>query len=149
MTFPYDRPDWRAAADLLAEHRTDDETVLAPDIFHFVVPHIFREVDTRLHPGRDYDWVIVERATMGRFDHEFLRRTLPATMRVALANDTLLVWCRQSMHRVPTLMMATPEVLSFFAAAHELTDDADTEFRHDPVLASPKDRKSTRLNSSH
>jgi hypothetical protein len=55
MSFPYHDKLWTDAASYLSARIRDDERVLAPDIFWWLFPKIYRYGDPWADPGRSYD----------------------------------------------------------------------------------------------
>ncbi len=136
MTFPYHDPLWREVAEFIFERRWPDETVLAPDIFHYVFDHIHRDVNTWLHPEVAYDWLIVDLDDFGRQSAEFLHSVVPATMHPVLANERFVVWSHRSNTRVPAISTSSIPVLRYFATIRELGEGFTTmpDLSADPVL---------------
>ena len=136
MTFPYNDPLWREAAGFILDRRQPDESVLAPDIFHYVFEHIHRDVNTWLHPTITYDWVVVNLHDFGRQSAHFLSTVVPTTMHPVFANHTFVVWSARSNTRVQPISTSATPVLRYFASVHELGEGYTTmpDLSAEPVL---------------
>ena len=93
MSFPYHDRLWSGVADFIAARARPGESILAPDIFWYRLPRIYRYPNTFLHPDADYDWAIVHKGELGFLSRRVLERVVAG--RAVFANDVFVIWQRE------------------------------------------------------
>lgn len=96
MSFPHHDPNWTAAADYLDSQGIGEAALLAPDLFWRRFPAVFRYVNTRMEPARDYDWVVAHKGELGQFSHAFLQR-LQTHYRPVYANAVFVILAQKDL----------------------------------------------------
>lgn len=91
MSFPYHDKLWTDAASYLSARIRDDERVLAPDIFWWLFPRIYRYGDPWADPARRYDWVVLHKGEMQHLPRAFLDE-VAVGMAPVFANDVFVIW---------------------------------------------------------
>ncbi|MCW5772757.1 MAG: class I SAM-dependent methyltransferase [Rhodospirillaceae bacterium] len=123
MSFPYDDPDWVAAAAFVAAHRQPDETILAPDAFVFRVPRIARYANTRLRPDTHYDWAALHLWMLDALAPAYLAG-LHRVLRPVFANGTFILFARNA--ALPRLGRFDPGWRRFRRRRREVLAAGDT-----------------------
>ena len=93
MSFPYHDGLWTDVADFIAARTRPGDSVLAPDIFWYRLPRIYRYQNTFLHPDTDYDWAIVHKGELGFLSRRVLERLTGG--HAVFANDVFVIWQRE------------------------------------------------------
>jgi hypothetical protein len=68
--------------------------ILAPDIFWWRFPKIYRYVNTSLRPSFRYDWIILHKGLLEELPRAFVARSLEV-LRPAFANEVFVVLSRR------------------------------------------------------
>ena len=137
MSFPYHDQNWVAAADCVRTCAKPEDRILAPDIFWWQFPKIYRYRDPFLHPQAEYDWAILHKGELGRLPQSFLNR-LVRTREPIFANDVFVVLGNNTKHDV--LDRNNPHVGAMFARLTELERQGDRpppDFADDQILPDP------------
>src|SRR4051812_44290603 len=121
MSFPWHDPPWCEVGDLLASSARAGERILAPDLFWWRFPALWRYVPTNLTAGSDYDWVVVHKGELPAIPRPFLEHVV-ATATPVLANEVFVVFAARSGEQpgVRGVETGSPHLLSFVAALAQL-----------------------------
>jgi SAM-dependent methyltransferase len=133
MSFPHDDPYWCAAADFLIARAGKAEAILAPDLFWWRFPKIYRYANTRLRPDFAYDWVVVHKGMAEELPGPFLKHMVER-LKPAFANEVFVIYgarggLRDNNH-VRALLQQLPALLS-------RPEPAPAPAEEDPVLPEP------------
>jgi SAM-dependent methyltransferase len=129
MSFPWHDPPWREVGDLLESETAPGERVLAPDLFWWRLPELWRYVPANVGVDATYDWVVVHKGELPAIPRPFLEHVV-ATMTPVLANEVFVVFAaRPEARRVDP---QSPHVLSFLNTLAHLP--AEPEVEH-PVVS--------------
>ncbi len=93
MSFPWDDPAWCEVGDLL-DRLVDSGSalrILAPDLFWWRVPELWRYVPANVAGDEAFDVVVVHKSEMRFVPHHFLE-AVAATMRPVCANAVFVVF---------------------------------------------------------
>jgi SAM-dependent methyltransferase len=117
MSFPWHDPPWREVGDLLEVEVASGERVLAPDLFWWRLPELWRYVPANLTADADFDWVVVHKGELPAVPRPFLEHVV-ATMTPALANEVFVVFANDARHA--PVDPRSPHLLPFVAALAQL-----------------------------
>jgi SAM-dependent methyltransferase len=110
MSFPWDDSQWCEVGDLLESGPAPGDRILAPDLFWWRLPTLFRYVPENVGTERAYEWVVVHKGEMDAIPRPFLEGVV-ATMRPVLANEVFVVWSRDQ--HLPGVERSSPHLLAF------------------------------------
>ena len=95
MSFPYHDRFWCDAANFVRQRAGRADSILAPDIFWWRFPKIYRYVNTRLRPGLQYDWIILHKGLIEELPDAFVVRCLE-DLKPVFANEVFVILARSS-----------------------------------------------------
>ena len=110
MSFPWHDPPWCEVGDLLESAATPGDRILAPDLFWWRLPVVFRYVPENVGTDHSYEWVVVHKGEMDAIPRPFLE-AIVARMRPVLANEVFVVWSRDESQ--PIVELSSPHLLAF------------------------------------
>jgi SAM-dependent methyltransferase len=131
VSFPWHDPPWCEVGDLLESSARSGERVLAPDLFWWRFPSLWRYVPANLTGASDYDWVVVHKGELPAIPRPFLEHIVAGTTPV-LANEVFVVFAARPGER--RVEPGSPHLLSFVAALAHLPPEPEV------ALAAVSDR---------
>jgi SAM-dependent methyltransferase len=135
LSFPYHDRFWCDTASFVKRHAERTHAILAPDIFWWRFPKIYRYVNTRLRPSFGYDWIILHKGLLEELPRAFVMRSLEE-LQPAFANEVFVVLSR----RPPApLQPDDPHFLALTQQLESLQLDKGepTSLAAEPVLPEP------------
>ena len=90
MSFPYHDRFWCETADFVETHAARRDAILAPDIFWWRFPKIYRYINTRLRPDFQYDWIVLHKGSVNELPAPFVVQSCAALYPV-FANEVFVV----------------------------------------------------------
>jgi ubiquinone/menaquinone biosynthesis C-methylase UbiE len=91
MSFPHHDRHWTDAAEFLSARASVDDRILAPDLFWWQFPRIFRYVNTWADSDVNYDWVVVHKGELAQLPQAFLA-SLADNYRPVFANEVFVIF---------------------------------------------------------
>ena len=123
MSFPWHDPPWCEVGDLLDGAVAPGDRLLAPDLFWWRFPTLWRYVPDNLLVDSDYDWVVVHKGELPAIPRPFLEHVV-ATATPVLANEVFVVFAARpwtSTHPpLPSVDPRSPHLLAFVRALARL-----------------------------
>jgi SAM-dependent methyltransferase len=134
MVFPWQDPHWAETARWITAEGRPERSILAPDMFQWVLPRLRRYADTRFRPGARYDLVLLHKGTLDLVTAGFARRA-QRDMTVLHANPVFAVMTEDP--AAAPLDEALPDVASLREALALRMARPDPPPPPDPVLPDP------------
>jgi SAM-dependent methyltransferase len=117
VSFPWHDPPWCEVGDLLEATADPGARLLAPDLFWWRFPALWRYVPDNLSAQAAYDWVVVHKGELPAIPRPFLEHVV-ANMKPVLANEVFVVFARHA--TTPPVASGSPHLLSFLRALAQL-----------------------------
>jgi SAM-dependent methyltransferase len=135
VSFPYHDPFWCDAASFVERYAERTHAILAPDIFWWRFPKIYRYVNTKIRPSFRYDWIILHKGLLEELPRAFVARSLK-DLQPAFANEVFVVLSRWS---PAPLQQDNPHFLALTQQLERLPEDKDEppSLAAEPVLPEP------------
>jgi SAM-dependent methyltransferase len=117
VSFPWHDAAWCEVGDLLDTAADPGARILAPDLFWWRFPALWRYVPDNLTDQSSYDWVVVHKGELPAIPRRFLEHVVATTTPV-LANEVFVVFAARP--SAPPVDPASPHFLAFLRALAQL-----------------------------
>jgi len=124
VSFPWHDPPWCEVGDLLDTAADPGARLLAPDLFWWRFPALWRYVPDNLSDQMAYDWVVVHKGELPAIPRRFLEHVVATTTPV-LANEVFVVFAARP--TTPVVDPRSPHFLAFLRALAQLPESPAVE----------------------